>query len=291
MDIFENWKRESHLIQKQLEGIEAKVPEFGKELNDFESVREYLKALNEFYYQYQDEKTYQYICEQAAKTVIEHDPECREVSSWDKELIADYYINKGDYRNALHWLGGRLMTLPPSNYRHLNKIHLIVKIAEIMYKHRNCWDDAENLLIYALEKIRGRWDEMLPYKVMIHLLDLYCTMNKRCITTKPEKAEEIFSKYCSRELEEICCGEYLQKFSIGKIWIQLSGQMKKAGVGGYREFAQQGMKIQREAFVQFGVIDRECGYVKIADGTSWHVDTLKRTLRELEDVLEEVFAA
>lgn len=291
MTTFEQWKWESHQIQEQLDEIGTKTPEFGKERKDFESVREYLKALNEFYFQYQDEKTYRFVCEQAAKAVMEESPECRELSSWDKELIADYYVDKGEYGSALHWLGGRLMTLPPSNYRHVNKMHLIVKIAEIKYKHHYFWYDAEEMFIYVLEKMHDGWDDMFSYKIMTSLLDLYCIMDERCITNKLEKTEEIFSKYCSRDLARIRCEKYLRKFSIGKIWIQLSRQMKKAGVGGYREFAQQGMEIQREAFAQFGVIDRDYGYVKIADGKSWHVDTLKKTLCELENVLEEVLTA
>lgn len=289
MTTFEQWKQESHQIQEQLKGIGTKTPEFGKTPEDFGSVREYLKALSDFYFQYQDEKTYKYVCDQAAKAVIENYPECQDMAPWDKEMIADYYMNKGEYRSALHWLGGQLMTLPPSNYRHLNKIHLLLRIAEIQYKHRGFWYDAEDLLICALEEMRDRQDAMYCYKIMISLLDLYCTMDQRCATNKLERAEEIFEKYCSRDLSCIRKGKDLQKFSIGKVWIQLSGQMKRAGIEGYREFARQGMEIQREAFTEFGVVNGDYGYAKIADRSAWHVDALKKTLCELENVLEEVF--
>lgn len=289
MDIFEQWKRESHQIQERLKGIGTKTPEFDKTREDFGSVREYLKALSTFYFQYQDEKTYRFVCEQAAKAVIENYPECQDMAPWDKEMVADYYMDQGEYRSALHWLGGQLMTLPPSNYRSYNKIHLILRIAEIQYKHRRFWYDAEDLLIYALAEMHDMQDALYCHKIMISLLDLYYTMDKRCIANKLEKAEEIFEKYCSRDLSGIRRENDLQKFSDGMVWIQLAGQMKKAGIKGYREFAGQGMDLLREAFAEFGIVNEDYGYVKIADRSIWHVDALKKTLCELESVLEEVF--
>lgn len=288
MTTFEQWKQESHRIQERLKEIGTKTPVFGKTREDFVSVREYLKALSDFYFQYQDEKTYRYVCEQAARTVIGNYPECQDMAPWDKEMIADYYVGRGEYRSALHWLGGQLMTLPPSNYRHLNKIHLLVRIAEIQYKHRGFWYDAEDLLVYALEEMRDVQDVMYCYKIMISLLDLYCAMDERCAANRLERAGEIFEKYCSRDLSHIRKRKEIQKFSIGVVWIRLAGQMKRAGIEGYGEFARQGMEIQREAFAEFGVVDEEYGYVKIADKSAWHVDILKKTLWELENILEEV---
>lgn len=289
MDTFKQWKRESHQIQEQLKGIGTKTPEFGKTREDFGSVKEYLKALNAFYFQYQDEKTYKFVCGQAAKAVIENYPECQDMAPWDKEMIADYYMDQGEYRSALHWLGGQLMTLPPSNYRHLNKIHLLMRIAEIQYKYRSFWDDAEDLLIYSLKEMYDMQDVLYCHKIMTRLLDLYCTMNRCCAANKYEKAEEIFGKYCSSDLSGIRKENDLQKFSAGIVWIQLAGQMKKAGIKGYREFAGQGMELLREAFAEFGIVNEDYGYVKIADRSTWHVDDLKKTLCELESVLEEVF--